>query len=278
MQPVQPILITHLFPEIHEALFALLAKLAPDEWNAPTVCQGWSVKDVALHLLGGDIGILSRNRDGFRPGGQAVQGWDELVTLINSLNAQWVSAARRISPRLLCDLLALTGKQVCDHFATLDPFAIGNPVSWAGPEPAPVWLDLAREYTERWHHQQHIRDAVNQPGLKEPRYFTPVLDTFLRALPHTFRTVQAGEGTVVTMDITGDAGQPWQLVRQAETWQLQTGDAPSPAAVVRIDQETVWRLLTKGIEPTSDSTIAAIAIQGEQRFGQQVLYAVSIIG
>ena len=36
-------------------------------------------------------------------------------------------------------------------------------VNWAGPEPAPIWLDPAREYTERWVHQQHIRDAVRNP-------------------------------------------------------------------------------------------------------------------
>lgn len=273
MQPVQPILVSPLFPALLDELIHLLTRLSADEWNAPTVCPGWSVKDVALHLFGGDVGILSRNRDGFRPGGQVVQGWDELVVLINGLNNQWVSATQRISPRLLCDLLAFTGKQACDHFATLDPFAMGGPVSWAGPAPAPVWLDLAREYTERWHHQQHIRDAVNQPGLKEPRYLAPVLDTFLRALPHTFRTVQAEVGTVVTLHIVGEAGKQWQLVRQAEAWQLMTGDASTPAAAVKIDQETAWRLLTKGIAPSA----AAISIQGQQLLGQQVLHAVSII-
>lgn len=45
------------------ALLELLEGLAPDQWNAPTVCPGWSVKDVALHLVDDDLGWLSRGRD-----------------------------------------------------------------------------------------------------------------------------------------------------------------------------------------------------------------------
>jgi hypothetical protein len=92
-------------------------------------------------------------------------------------------------------------------------------VTWAGPEPAPVWLDVAREYTERWHHHQQIRDALGRPALTAPRLFAPVLDTLVRALPHTFRDVQAPDGTHVKLTITGDAGGVWSLVRD-ERWSL----------------------------------------------------------
>jgi hypothetical protein len=54
-----------------------------------------------------------------------------------------------MSPRLLIDLLQVTGRQMCAFFRTLDPYALGSPVSWVGPEPAPVWLDLAREYGDQ---------------------------------------------------------------------------------------------------------------------------------
>ena len=54
----------HLFPETLDALVDLLTDLSPDDWQKPTVCAGWTVKDIAAHLLGGEIGILSRKRDG----------------------------------------------------------------------------------------------------------------------------------------------------------------------------------------------------------------------
>ena len=33
-------------------------------------------------------------------------------------------------------------------------------VAWAGEERSPAWFDVARELTERWHHQAHIRLAT----------------------------------------------------------------------------------------------------------------------
>ncbi len=48
-----------LLPEERAALLDLLAGLTDDEWARPTACAGWSVKDVALHILGGDLGNLA---------------------------------------------------------------------------------------------------------------------------------------------------------------------------------------------------------------------------
>jgi uncharacterized protein (TIGR03083 family) len=186
MQPPEPILVADLFPEVLDSLLKLLSGLSAEDWQKPTACPGWSVKDVALHLLGGEIGNLSGRRDQHTVSGPSIAGWEELVSFIDDWNRGWVRAARRISPRLLVDLLEFTGGQMCDYFRSLDPFAMGGAVSWAGPEPAPVWLDLAREYTERWHHQQHIRDATGRPGLKEPRYMAPALATFVWGLPRAF--------------------------------------------------------------------------------------------
>ena len=190
MQPPQPILVVDLFPEILDALLSLLGGLSADAWQRPSACPGWSVKDVALHLLGVEVGNLSRRRDAHTVAMSVTSG-GELVTLLNDFNEAWVQVARRMSPRLVIDLLQCTGLQMCAYFRALNPYAIGDSVSWVGPEPAPVWLDLAREYTERWVHQQQMRDAVGKPGLKQPRYFAPVLAAFMRALQGRCR-VRAG--------------------------------------------------------------------------------------
>jgi hypothetical protein len=64
-----------------------------------------------------------------------------------------------------------------------------------------LWFDIAREFTEHWHHQQQIRDATGQPPLYDPYLLSPVLDTFVRALPHSFPHAAAPEGTVVRLEI-----------------------------------------------------------------------------
>jgi uncharacterized protein (TIGR03083 family) len=270
-----PIIVVHLFPEILEELLDLLSSLSAEEWDMPTACPSWSVKDVAQHLLGDDIGILSRKRDGYSPSEQQIENWEELVALIDTLNDVWVQATRRISPRLLRDLLRHVGTQVHAYFQTLDPYAMGNPVSWAGPNSAPVWLDLAREYTERWLHQQHIREAVGKPGLQQPRLFAPVLDTFARALPHTYRDVYAPPNTLVVLTITGDSGGRWFLRRGDDHWKLCLDVPQKPQAQIIVDQDTAWRLFTKGLSQRAAQT--RVTVLGDQSLGFKVLDMVSII-
>jgi uncharacterized protein (TIGR03083 family) len=276
MHRPEPILVTHLFPETLEALTELLRALSPEDWSQPTICAGWSVREVALHLFAVEISNVSRKRDGHSVEPKMpIRSDQDLLEFINFLNESWMEAAQRISTPLLIDLIAYVGKQANDFFADIDPFEPGDPVSWAGPNPAPKWLDLAREYTERWHHQQHIRNAVGIPGLKEPRFFAPVLDAFVRAMPYTYRAVVALEGTCVTLKISGDSGGRWTIQREGKGWNLYVGTKQPSDAVVTIDQEDAWRLFTKGIDPAQVRARSSLA--GDENLGAKIFQMVSII-
>jgi uncharacterized protein (TIGR03083 family) len=274
LEPPQPIIVVELFPEILGELLDLLSSLSGEDWQKATACPDWTVTDVALHLLGVEVGNLSLRRDGHALDA-SITGWDELVIFINDWNRGWIQAARRMSPRLLIDLLQLTGIQICEYFQSLAPHALGGPVSWVGPEPAPVWLDLAREYTERWHHQQHIRDAVGRPGLKQPRYFAPVLGTLAWALPRTYRSVRAPLNTSVALTIPGESGGQWSVKREEEEWRLYTGAPAQPDAEVTIGEDAAWRLFTRGLDP--GVAWDQIAVNGNRELGCIVLEMVSII-
>jgi hypothetical protein len=202
----------------------------------------------------------------------------DLRTLTESLATQndtWIRAAQRISPRLLCELLGFTGSQVNDYFRSLDPYAAGDRVSWAGSEAAPNWFDIAREYTERWHHQQHIRDAVGKPGFTHPRFLRPALDAFVRALPYTYRDVLAPEGTVIELSVSGDSGETWLLEREQASWRLYVGRSDSARASVTIPQEIAWRLWTKWV-PKADALEAA-EIRGDPALAATVFDMTSVI-
>jgi uncharacterized protein (TIGR03083 family) len=274
-----PLIVTDLFPHERESLLTVLSSLSADQWATATACSGWSVHDVALHILGGDIGNLSGGRDRYEDrratAGVDFAQWDQLLAFINRRNDDWVRATRRISPRVVCELLAMTGPAVQQYFAQLDLDAVGMPVNWAGPDPAPVWLHVAREYTERWMHQQHIRDAVEQPGLKERTWFAPVLDAFARALPHTLRTVTATPGTTVRLVVTGQAGGIWQVIRQEDGWVLTADIEPLPVAALLIDQETAWRLFTKGLSKVA--AMPHVRLEGDAVLAAKALDMVSIL-
>jgi uncharacterized protein (TIGR03083 family) len=270
---VRPIFVNDLFEPMLERLLQLLRSLSGQEWGSATPRARWTVKDLALHLLGDEIGQLSRGRD--KDFSSLLPPGTDLVERINRNNELWVEATRRMSPRLICDLLDVTGHQVVDYFKSLDLMAMNGTVSWAGPDPAPVWLDVAREYTERWHHQQHIREAVGRPGLMEAEFLAPVLDTFVRALPYTFRAVSAPAGTAILFTVVGDAGHSWSLVRDEERWALFRGTPVAPAATITMDEQTAWKLFTKGI--AKDKAKEHARVQGDETLAATLFDAVAII-
>jgi uncharacterized protein (TIGR03083 family) len=275
LQQPTPVLTVDRFPPLLQALLSLLAGLSDEGWQRPVHGGEWTAKDLAQHLLGDEINVLSRKRDRFLEPLAPAGSWQELVALIDRRNAEWVEATRRMSPPVICDLLRITGEQVCAYYRQADLFAVGGPVSWAGPDPAPVWLDVAREFTERWHHQQQIRDAVGKPGCTEAYYLAPALATFARALPHTFRDVAAPEGTGVSLTVTGEAGGTWSTVRKGGCWQLYGGRPDDPQAGVELTTDTAWRLFTKGI--TRQQARRRAQLSGDLSLAEKVLETVAII-
>jgi len=116
---------------------------------------------------------------------------------------------------------------------------------------------------------------VGEPGLKERAWFAPVLDTFARALPHTLRAIAAPAGTTVRLVITGEAGGAWQVLKQDGTWTFTAEVAPSPDATLTLDQETAWRLFTKGL--SKDAAMPHVLLEGDTSLAAGVLDMVSIL-
>ncbi|HYE54036.1 MAG TPA: maleylpyruvate isomerase family mycothiol-dependent enzyme, partial [Chitinophagaceae bacterium] len=189
----------HLFEPLDKKLIELLRSLNAEDWNKPTVAKLWTVKDVAAHLLDTNIRTVSMSRDNYfgeSPGD--ISSYEQLVDFLNRLNADWVNAMKRMSPAVLTDLLEWTGQQYIEHIRQLDPNAQAIfSVGWAGEDVSVNWFHIAREYTEKWHHQQQIREAVNKPGIITDELYHPFLQTFMMALPFTYRNTNAPDGTVV---------------------------------------------------------------------------------
>ena len=269
----RPIAVGPVFRADRAALLALLTELSPREWTLPTVCAGWDVRDVALHVLGGDLGNISRRRDGVRA---AEPGPGETLGALRArLNQQWVETARRLSPRLTVELLAMAGPLIADVFDALNPDALGGPVSWAGAGPAPVWLDVAREYMERWVHQQHIRDAVRRAGQGEARFSAPVIAASMHALPKALAAHAEPEGTVLVVEIEGDAGGEWSVVREPGGWTLYEGAGRDARTSISVPADVWWRVVTLGMTPGDAWRKATTG--GEPSLARAALGAVAII-
>jgi hypothetical protein len=268
----------HLFPELDALLISLLKSLHAEDWHKQTIAPAWKVKDVAAHLLDVNIRSLSVFRDSFqgeKPEG--INSYQELVVYLNKLNADWVQAMKRVSPEVLIELLEITGKEFCNLLATQDLYATSLfPVAWAGEHESKNWFHIAREYTERWHHQQQIRLAVGKEDeLYQRRLYFPHLDTSMRALPFHYRDVVAEEGGVIKFSITTEGGGTWYLGYSNNQWQLLTESNTLPMCEVVIDGTIAWRLFTKGISKTAARD--RISISGNITVGEKFLDMLAVM-
>jgi hypothetical protein len=181
---------------------------------------------------------------------------------------------------VLADLIEWADSQLADLFLSLDPHGEAIfPVAWAGEGRSENWMDVARDYTEKWHHAQQIFDATQRPStIMTRRLGHPCLDIFMRALPFTFREVQADLGSVVTVTVTGEAGGNWHVELREGGWTQTAAPPRSAAATVTMDQDTAWKLVTK--RRSREATLRqfpAIRITGDEALGLHVLDMVSVM-
>jgi hypothetical protein len=259
MKPLPVLETVQAFPALHAELIRLLRSLEPGDWEVPTVAGNWRVRDVAAHLLDGDLRKLATHRDGHRlTADSPVESYEDVVSLITSLNSGGVEFGRRLSPRLMSDLLEITGRWVSDFVASLDPDAPALfAVAWAGESRSNNRFDTAREYTERWHHQMHIRAAVRDRGKPEtllaPEFLVPLFETCVRVLPHAYRDVLAEEGASIAVKVTSDPPMEWTLSREGKGWVLYSGESIEPTARVTSDPDMLWRLFFNAL-PVRDAS------------------------
>lgn len=281
LRPLLPVDAAPVMGPLNAELVALLRGLAAEDWSRPAT-RRWTVREVASHILDTQCRRVSFQRDALAPlpPSEPITGFSELVRFLDGLNHVWVEALRRVSPRLLIELLELVGGRLLPAtFAAVDPHSPAVfDVAWAGDERHPAWLDLGRELTEHWHHQQQIRLAVGAPLLLDPFYSGPVLETFLRALPRAYAGLERPAGTTLALRIGEPLQRDYALRRGAAgRWELLGGRAPDAPARVALDAETAWRVLTR-YELTREQALRRIAVAGtDEELGLHLLSAVAVM-
>lgn len=248
-------------------LLAFLEGLTPAQWVAPSAAPGWTVRDLALHLLDDDLTWLSHQRDGSTAALVDMSDRRRFVELLAAKNQRWVDAARGFSPRVVIDLLGWAGDQVDAFHARCDLRGEGW-VSWASSQPVPFWFNLAQEFTERWVHQQQMREAVGRVE-NHADHLPEVLRTFVWAVPH-----QLGQPTdaATSLEVTVAGVACWTLTSNGGGWVMEERTATNPTATVTLSPDAAWRLFTGANLPP-----AQVAVTGPAQITDAVLRVRAII-
>jgi len=256
-------------------ILEMLHAMASSDWERQTMAAQWRVRDVVAHMIDTALRRLSLHRD--QPGVALPSLTDrELVALINDLNATWVRAAGRFSPRVLTELYGHASAALADFVESLDLHAVARlPVSWAGEQQSAQWLDIGREFTEVWHHGSQVRAAIGAGPFSNPQWLRAVLDIAMHAVPYTYREVTAKPGVTLAIRVTGRAAGSWHAQYDGRRWTMDEGELADATTAATMSDEIAWRLFFNALSPAD--LRSGVHVEGDADLALPLLRARSVI-
>lgn len=264
--------VTHMLQPERAALLALLEGLAADDWRKPTECPAWNVKELALHILGDDLSLLSRQRD-LAPNSLFLYAEDHpglgFRKLLDGFNELWVHSARFFSPEVVIEMLRSVGEASDAFYCEVGLETIsGEPVGlFATTDPSPYWQVIAREYLERVVHQSQIRRAVGVPPM-HGELITTVARVTAHLLAAWSRDIVAPVGTTVAIDFGEFGVTGW--VRTDDEWVVPDAVPGAPLdARISVRSDAVVPMVSRGLD--ASTARSAVTLDGNQELGRSIL-------
>jgi uncharacterized protein (TIGR03083 family) len=163
------------FEEVWTDITDLGSDLTDEQWNLPTDCTGWSVKDHVSHMIGTERMLLGEQP---AEGTEPAEGAAHVRNDIGKANERWIATYSD-----------LTGKEVLDEFRAvtnrrLMELSGMSKEAWdkegftpEGPGPYRLFMEI--RVFDCWYHDQDMREALDRPGYLEG----PVADLSIGRIP-----------------------------------------------------------------------------------------------
>jgi len=248
-----------------QAIGELGGGLEESEWEMPSECPGWSVRDVLSHMVGTERSLL---------GDAAPDPLSEPGHVHNEVGARnegWVVALRGMSgPEVLTAFRQATERRLAElrswpvsRFDEVGPSPLG---------PVPYREFMRVRVMDCWVHEQDIRVATARPGHREGPAASLALDRLVSAMPFVVgRQAKAPEGSSVRFELTGNSPRRVEVVvssgRAAVTEALES----EPTTELRMDLEVFWRLACGRVTGEAARAAALVEIRGDGELGQSVV-------
>jgi len=246
-----------------QALTALGAELATSDWDRPTECPGWTVRDQYAHMIGTESVLLGE------PSPPPVHA-DHTRNLMGESNEGWVERWRGCSgPEVLAGFRDVTGRRLAALRAM-------TPEEWEAPTMTPVGPGTYGSFMEIrvfdcWVHEQDVRRAVGRPGHLDGPVVELAMSRVTGALGFVVgKRVAPGDGTSVVVEL----GAPFATTLAVKVAGGRAGAVapPSmPTVHIRSDGEA-WLCLGTG-RWTADEALARgrVALSGDEALARRIL-------
>lgn len=247
----------------------LCRDLDPEDWDRPTDCPGWTVKDQLSHLTGTESLLL-----GYPAPEVDLPDYAHVRDAIGRTNEIQVEARRTTPPGLILEELTdLVEERLTGLRALSDE-------EWEALRPTPAGrgdtgLQLRTRIFDWWGHEQDIRRATDRPGHLEGPVVEVVRDQIVGALGYVVgKLAGCGDGTVVGFEVTGDHGGSWTVGVTDGRGELV--DDATPAATLRCDLDTLARLAMGRETPGDAVTDRRLSFEGDDELAARVADSLTI--
>lgn len=102
------------------------------------------------------------------------------------------------------------------------------------------------QYSHCWLLQQYIRQALNNQDLLQSVFYSPFLEAVMNCFVSHYQAVDAEVGTVVKVEIVGEAGAIWAIEKVNTGWQKTNSDQTA-ATTLYLDQQIAWLLFANSL-------------------------------
>jgi uncharacterized protein (TIGR03083 family) len=249
----------------YSASLALAAQFTPLDWDKPTDCPAWTVRDVVAHLIGGERWSIGEPLPAYElPELPHVRKdfdrWTEIpVALRHGLPPATLLAEFR-------EVYALRSAQL----DTLDATA-QTPTPWGFP--TSVEQAVATRVFDCWAHEQDLRRAVGRPGNLDSPAARVVRARIVHTLPRLVaRDAGADPGQVVRFDITGGLPLLIDIVVDSDGLGVPRAATGRPTVTLHTDWDMFARLCCGRIA----STVAPVTYTGSVELGLQVARSLTV--
>jgi uncharacterized protein (TIGR03083 family) len=253
--------------EAYDAVVALAEGLSADDWDRPTACPGWSVKDNVSHVIGIESLLLGRPT----PEDSLPADIPHVHNDFGRVNEVWIDAFRAQAPE---DVLAELRAVIAERRATLagmDQAAFdAEAFTPAGPDTYGRFMRI--RVMDIWYHDQDIREAIGRPGHFEGLAPEAALDEFTLAAGYVVgKLAGAPAGSSVRFELTGPMARRIDVevtdrARVVDALDPATALDGEPTVTLTVPAAYLTRLVGgRGADP------AVVEIAGDRALGEAVV-------
>lgn len=250
--------------DVWGAVAELGAGLTDAEWDLPTRCPGWTVRDQVSHMIGTESMLAGRAQPTVEVGEP-----DHVRNDIGRLNEAWIAERRdRPGGEVLDEFRRITA----DRLATLERMdqAQFDEEAWTPAGHATYGRFMQIRVFDCWMHELDIRAAVGRAGHVDGVAADVALDEIATALGFAVgKRAGAPSGSTVALVVSGSPRRRFDI-EVTDRARVVTSQVLAPTATVTTDLTTFAALVGGRIDPEGPIVDGRVALAGDPALADRV--------